>query len=348
MKHKNLIILTCRDKFFGQTRKPWTSLDVDRLADIIRSKGYEVELYDFHELINSDADIQGRTIIYAFSQKENYRAYINDIVYHLSRRNRVIPSYELLKCHENKGYQEIHKKEAGLKSLAASYYSSYKEVDFSRLTYPLVLKTTSGTNGKGVYLVKTPEDVPAIIRKLVKNTSVLTQIDFFRRKYFRKKKFPEYPGFSDRKDLEEYKEYLREEQNFILQEYVPGLTFDYRVLIAFDRYYVMKRTVKKGDFRASGSKLFSFDTQPDQRLLDFARSVFEKFDSPFLSIDVVFNGKDHFLIEYQALHFGMSVVMKSAGFFQQSAGSNNWEFTKEKPDAENLFARTFVSYLEKQ
>lgn len=347
MKHKNLVILTCRDKFFGQTRKPWTSLDVDKIAENIREKGYEVELYDFHEIINSDLNLQDKTIIYAFSQKDNYRAYINDIVFQLSKRNHVIPSYDLLKCHENKGYQEIYKKEIGLESLPATYYSSYKEVDFASLSYPIVLKTTQGTNGKGVYLIKTPDEVPEVISKIVKKTSVWRKADFFRRKYFRKKKFPEYPGFSDSKDLQEYKEYLREEQNFIIQQYIPDLDFDYRVLIAFDRYYIMKRSVKKGDFRASGSKLFGFDTRPDESLLNFARFVYEKFDSPFLSIDVLFNGKDYFLVEYQALHFGMSVVMKSAGFFHKQAGEGSWEFKKEKPDAENVFARTFVSYLEK-
>lgn len=343
--NRDLVILTSRNKFFGQTRKPWSSLDVDRMAELLARRGWNVELHDFHQVVNQPIELKGRTIFYAFSQKENQRQYINDIIYHLSKENRVIPSYDLLKCHENKGYQEIYKKAVGLSGLAGQYFTSADEADPGSLAFPLVLKTSQGTNGKGVFLVKDQKELTIVLKKLRNRLGLGKQIDLLRRKYFRKKKFKEYPNFSDRQDYLEYCEYVKVERNFVLQEYVPGLDFDFRVLVARDRCYVMKRSVNKGDFRASGSKKFSFSNTPDPALLDFARSVYQAFHTPFLSLDIMFNGRGFFLGEFQALHFGMSVVAMSEGFFEQGQ-DGNWVFSAEKPDLENLFALTLVRYLE--
>ncbi|MFO8066932.1 MAG: hypothetical protein R6U11_05050 [Bacteroidales bacterium] len=347
MENKNLVILTCKNRFFGQTRKPWTSLKTDVLFDVLSNNGFNVEMYDFHEVFNKNISIKDKTIFYSFSQKNYYRQYINDIIYHLSKSNRIIPSYDLLKCHENKGYQEIFKREIGLNSLNAMYFTSLDEVDFSSLSYPVVLKTTEGTNSKGVFLIKQESDFNKIKHKLESKISFGKKLDLFRRKYFRKKKFEEYPEFSDRQDYIEYKEYIRQEKNFIIQDFVAGLDFDYRVLIAHNRYYVMRRDVKKGDFRASGSKLFKFSKNFDKELLNYSKSVYEKFDIPFLSIDVLYNGSEYYLGEYQALHFGMSAMAKSEGFFVFDNNSADWQFKTEKPELEKVFANTLTAYLEK-
>jgi hypothetical protein len=67
----------------------------------------------------------------------------------------------------------------------------------------------------------------------------------------------------------------------------------------------MKRSVKKGDFRASGTKKFCFSKTPDHALLEYARSVYRMFDNPIpLDSDILFNGTQYFVGEFQALHFG--------------------------------------------
>ena len=344
MKKKELIILTARDRFFGQTRKPWTSLDVNKIAKELNNKGFGVEMYDFHEVVNEDLNLEHKIILYAFSQKENYRQYIKDIMFHLSKKNEIIPSYDLLMCHENKGYQEIYNKETGLNSLWGLYFTSAEELDFQAFAYPVVLKTTSGSNGKGVFLIQDALQMKNVTRRLQKRIGMGKKLDLLRRKYARHKTFPEYPEFSDEQDYIEYKEYIKAEENFVIQEFVPDLKYDHRVLIACDRYYVMKREIKDGDFRASGSKMFVFNVEPDTELLEFSRSVYEKFDSPFLSIDVLFDGKNYFLAEYQALHFGMAVQAQSKGFFKRNE-AGEWIFKKEKPNLEKVFAKTLLCYL---
>lgn len=345
MNNLELVVLTSRKKFFGQTRKPWSSLDVDKMIGMFEARGYKVTLYEFHQLINSGIQLKNKTIFYAFSQKENYRQYIRDIMYSLSKDNRIIPSYDFLMCHENKGYQEIFKKHIGFEGLRGEYYTSANELDPDSIKYPIILKAVKGSNGKGVFLVKDKKALKKTTDSLKNKFSLFTNIDLLRRKYFRKKKFSDYPLYSDRQDYLEYKEYLEVEENFVLQQFVPDLDFDYRVLIAHDRYYVMKRSVKKGDFRASGSKKFSFSKIPEKALLNYARGVYQYFDTPFLSIDVLFNGTQYDLVEFQALHFGTSSITKSTGFFQ-SAAENQWQYVDENPELEKVFATTIMAYLE--
>jgi hypothetical protein len=344
MQNKALAILTAGNHFFGQTRKPWTSLDVNKMTAILREGGYEAEIRDFHTVFHNGGGLAGRTIFYAFSQKEKYRAYLKDIVFFLSRRNRVIPPVELLHCHENKGFQELYKRELGLEDLKTGYYSSLEEVDLKEWPYPFILKTTGGSNGNGVFLIKDPSGLKKIKKRLRKPLGLGKRIDLLRRKYFRRRKFSHYPEYSDRQDYREYKVHRTEEEPFIIQEFIPGLTCDYRVLAACDRYYVTRRGVKKGSFKASGSKDFRFDKTPDQALLDFARKVYERFHTPFLSLDILFDGKNHYLTEFQALHFGVSVIKRSAGYFHRLP-DGRWAFREEEPDLEAVFARTFLEFL---
>lgn len=346
MKNNNLVILTGRYNFFGQTRKPWSSLNIDRIFEILQHHGYAVEKYEFQEVVNKQVEIRDKTVFYTFSHQEHYRQYIGDVLYFLSASNKIIPSYELFKCHENKGFQELYKRAVGLNGLKSNYFSFYEDVDFANLNYPVVLKTVKGSNGKGVFLIRNKKDFLEKAKKLLKGQSLAAKVDLFRRKYFRKKKFKEYPDFSDRKDYVEYREYIKIEENFVLQEFVPGLSFDYRVLIAFDRFYVTQRSVNKGDFRASGTKRFGFSKTPDPGLLNYAKAVYDRFDTPFLSIDVLYDGKEYYLAEYQALHFGVNVIVKSEGYFQ-SDENGQWLFVEDKPVLEDIFSRTLMAYLDK-
>lgn len=346
MSDKVIYLLTPPDKFFGQTRKPWVSMDVDKIVSTIESYGYEIKIIQFSEICNSNVHLEDATILYPFSQKENYRNYITDIIYHLSKKNRVIPSFDLLKCHENKGYQELYKKDLGIKSLEALYYGSVKEIDLEKIEFPTIVKDIEGSNGNNVLLIKSRQEFKSIEKRFSRIESFKLKADLLRRRFFRKKKFKEYPNFCNKQDYCEYKEYKKSESNFIFQKFVPNLDHDYRVLVLHDKYFVTRRGVKKGDFRASGAKMFSFDQDPDSNLLNYAKSIFEKFDTPILSIDIVFDGNKYYLIEFQALHFGINVFVKSKGCFINQDGE--WKFEKREGDIEEYLGNALSSYLEQK
>ncbi|MBD3290495.1 hypothetical protein GF337_16950 [candidate division KSB1 bacterium] len=347
MNFKKITLVIGNRNFYGQTRKPWVPMNPDKIKSTFEQSNYEVRKLKFHELVNPSEQLTDSVILYSFSQRANVRAYIKDLVRFLDNgTNLLIPNYDLLKCHENKGYQELYKKKLGFESLHAIYLSSRDEISEYDIEYPVVLKKVDGSNGKDVYLIHNEDELIAGIKKFEK-VGLATQLDLIRRKYFRKKKsYREYPNYSNRVDYEQYKVYVKQEQNFILQQFVPDLTFDYRVLVLQDRYYIMKRHNRKNDFRASGAKIHDFNFDPDPKLFDFARSVYQKFDTPFLSLDICGKEGNYFLIEFQASHFGLGAYQKSKGYY--SPEENNWLFHEAKPDLETDIAGAVIRYLQKK
>lgn len=342
----DLIFVTDKNMFFGQTRKPWVSLKTDELASHLKNFGINPIHTEFWKIANSSELLTNSTIFYHFSQKENLRHYLKDVAEHLnSLGNRLIPGIELLRCHENKGYQELLKKQRGIADIKAHYFSSIDELEILNPKYPLVVKTIDGSNGKGVFLCQNFDDA---INKLSKFTKLglIDKIDLFRRRYLRKEKtFKEYPEYSNYSDYLLYRDYITPQLRFVAQEFIPNQTYDFRVLALHDKFFVMKRYTNENDFRASGTKKFEFEFDLDTNLLDTAYSIKDKFhDSPFLSMDFVYDSRDktYKLIEFQALHFGVSAVLKNKFYFKKAA---TWEKHNKTGSVEYELAEALSKYL---
>ena len=344
IKSKQIIVLTNINDFFGQTRKPWVSIDTELFIKTLKKSGYQVHNYTFDEVLNNDKNIENSFVIYTFSQKFHSRQYINDVILHLSKKNIVIPSLDMLKCHENKGYQELYKKELDIKSLKAYYFSNPAYIKKYDIEFPTVLKAISGSNGKEVYLAKNQNELLYLLNKHFVSKKIFDKLDLIRRKYFRKEKYyKEYPNYSNKTDLEQYAEYVTTYKPFILQEFVNNLEYDYRVLALHNKYYITKRHVRNNDFRASGAKKFDFDFTPDDKLLNFAKKIHLKFNNPFSSMDICEKNGEYYLIEYQFLHFGINVFIKSNKFYSNE--NDIWISYKKEAKFEVELANALIKYL---
>jgi len=336
---KELYLIVGYNDFFGQTRKPWVSIDTSRLVSELENLGYIVHKNEFHEIVNGKVKIENQIVFYTFSHRLNLQQYIRDcLLYLLDCGNTLIPSYELFCCHENKGWQVLLRRKLGIEGLWNAYFSSKRELKDYEIKYPVVLKTITGSNAKGVFLVKDEEDLLKKIKSLEKQPSIAQKLDFVRRKYFRKyKKIPGYPDYDLFKDAQLYQDYITPEIPFVLQELIPNLTYDYRVIALGEKYFVSKRLTRKNDFRASGAKRFTFDFPVPVKLLDFARELHHKIHSPYLSIDVGENEEgDLYLFEFQVEHFGINAIVLGKGYYVEKEGK--WEFVEEKTPFEKDLA----------
>jgi glutathione synthase/RimK-type ligase-like ATP-grasp enzyme len=345
MRKSRFVLLTGNHGFFGQTRKAWVSMDVGRMVRVLEKEGFKPEVIPFHAVVNGGTAVHDAVVFYTFSQKPNRRQYIIDAVRYLDDgTNLLVPRYDLLLCHENKGYQELTKRRLGVESLPARYFSCLDDLAGAPVEFPVVLKSVDTSNGKGVFLVRSEAELKRRIRGLERQ-SPWTRLDLFRRKYLRREKqHPAYPDYTNRKDYLQYREYALKERNFILQEYVPDLTYDWRVQAMAGRYWVIRRRAFKNDFRASGTKLHEFDIEVDPTLLDFAEGIYRKFDAPFLSMDVGARQGGYCLFEFQALHFGVNSVVKTPGYYRRDGSA--WRFTAGRSEIENEMASALVRYLD--
>jgi len=316
-------VLTGYDDFIGQTRKPWISIDTDAFINELQSLGFEVRKHGFNEEVNGVVDIRNSIVYYSFSHRRNLQRYIRDLLLALELQgNTLIPNFRMFCCHENKGWQEHLRRHLAFGNLASQYFSSKRELDAYELKFPLVFKTLDGSNSRGVALVHSKEDILKELKKLEPKPGLYQRWDFFRRKHLRKsKKFPAYPNYDLALDARLYQDYITPEIPFMLQDFVPNLDCDYRVVALGEHYYISKRLNRPGDFRASGSKHFDFDLPDPHRLLQYTAEIRAKLDVPTLSVDLgVDRDSNIHLFEYQAQHFGIFTILSGPGYWYQSKG----------------------------
>lgn len=346
LNNHEIVLVTDKNNFFGQTRKPWVPINLELFIKTLNQNGISVNSLSFDEVALNIDNFSDKIIFYAFSQKSHTREYIKSLILHLQKSNKVIPNFDMLFIHENKGYQELLKKSLGVPSLKSFYLNDINTIEKLNIDFPIVFKTPDGSNGNGVFLCNSKDEIYKVYRKINK-LPLKNKFDLFRRKYLRSKKtFEFYPDYNNLSDYFQFKQHSQNYSPFILQEFVANLKCDYRVLILFDKYYVIKRLTKDNDFRASGSKKFVIEEEINPDILNFAELIYDKFDSPYLSIDVVDSGSGCHLIEYQALHFGVSALVRNNHYYQKT--ENNWKRFHTNTKLEEEMALSLSKYLNKK
>uniref|UniRef100_UPI00071E7D32 ATP-grasp domain-containing protein n=1 Tax=Psychrobacter sp. ENNN9_III TaxID=1254334 RepID=UPI00071E7D32 len=309
-------IATLPNGFFGSTGQSWQSLDVNKVSSLLN---FDSEIITINDLMHIDFD-KTDIVFYTSSDEENIRLYLRDVMYFINKKCRIIPSYDILMSHENKGFQELYRTELGFGDLKGNYFF---DIDDSNLPLPKVLKTVSGAGSSGVFLVKNEKDLLDIKKKHF-NVSNKRKVIKFQRKI--------------RLQAEEFLIYNYRHKGFnrfVEQDFIPNLANDFKILVFGDRYYSLKRNIKEGDFRASGSGLFEH-IKPPKETLDYAKSIFDKISNPYASLDIAQSSDGCHLIEFQGTNFSPGTLLKAPSRYVCTNGE--WVKEKNNQDLEENFA----------
>jgi hypothetical protein len=198
-------------------------------------------------------------------------------------------------------------------------------------SYPAVIKRAWGAGSGGVRLARNRNEGIGIAARFSQSAGIMDIAKEYFRRIWRRR-----IG---------YVPYSINRKKFIIQKFLSGLKGDLKVLVYWDRYYVVSRDNRPGDFRASGSGLLSWPEVPPAGLLDFARHVFEHFHVPMISLDIAMMDEGPVLIEFQCICFGTATLERSNWFFQQQQGE--WVRVEAKSLPEIEFARSVACYLDK-
>ena len=332
--YKNIIILTDFLGFLRRDNHQCSSLNLNRIVKILESNGFYCNTLSFKDIAARDNVIKNCFIWYTSSEFPSYKNYIEDILLSLDKSNILIPHFDFIRAHNNKGYQALIRKRYGISDLDSIYIGTLEELYSLKheINFPVVLKTVIGSGSKGVKLIKNFSELGKIIKRQSRSKNYLSK--------FAKKILKRYV-FKGRYDYENSLESLHY-YNFILQRFIPGLKDDWKILVFYDNFYVLKRGIRKGDFRASGSGKFSYD-EFNVNVLDFCEQIKKKFNVPWLSLDVGFDGKKCYLFEYQMLHFGPIAFKKSKYFYKKE--KRDWKKVKQKSNLSEVYAKAFVKYI---
>ena len=337
----DLYILTDYKGYFGSKQKSeWyqSGMDLKRLQSLFKQEGFNPILKCFSSIDFRSESFQGKYVIYTSSEDPGYyyKDYIEDVIYALHYQGaRVIPGFEFLRANNNKVFMELlrdllpHK---SIKNIRSLHYGTLEKMVESadKITFPVVIKAAKGAMSKGVYLAND-------INELKRKTKKISRTSFPFKVLWELKNYIKHKG--------KIKLSSRFREKFVAQNFVENLNGDWKVLVFGDKYYALERKNRKNDFRASGSGIFMFDEKINNDLLDFASDVFEKFNLPNLSLDIGFNGKEYFLIEFQALYFGTKTLENSPFYFVND--NLNWKIIKGKSDLEVEYVKSISSYIKK-
>ncbi len=318
-----IYIATLPDGFFGSTGPSWRSLDVNKVISLL---DYDAEVITINDLSHIDFD-KTDTVIYTSSDEINIRLYLKDVMYFVNQKCRILPSYAMLMSHENKGFQQLFRSELGFGDLRGNYFF---DIDYSNLPIPKIMKKTDGAGSSNVFLVKNKKD-NLNIRKKYFNVSNKRKVIKLQRKL--KLKRNEFLIYSYR-----HKGFNR----FVEQVFIPNLKNDFKILVFGDRYYSLKRNIKKGDFRASGSKSVEH-IRPPNEVLDYAKSIFNEIKNPYASLDIAQSPEGCHLIEFQGTNFSPGTLLKAPDRYLCKDGE--WVNEKNDGDLEENFAHAFNVFI---
>lgn len=321
------------DDYFGHGLKVEDSLDVSEVSKCLAEKGIDSKVKDIRDI--SEIKLRENDYVWLSShQNPDVKKYINDIAIGLfiENQNKLIPSLKLFLAHDNKGLQSMlynSGREFGL--IPQRYCMDGVSQNFEGKK---VFKSISGAGGQGVSLTSADGLESKVLKMKSENTSKY-ECKLAIREFF--KKIIKGSNFNNN-----YNSYIKKKALFVLQDYIKGLEYDYKVLVFYDRVYVLKRFVRDNDFRASGSGNFIFEI-PSNELLDFCINVREIIGSPFVSLDVAETEEGYSCIEYQCTHFGPYTQINSKYYFSRKNGI--WNRIEKENKLEQDYAYALNHYL---
>lgn len=337
----NIIISPIFQQFFSG--RIWMGLDYRIIAEALEEMGYNVKVINFAQIAqNYNLLPQNSLFFYSFSYNDDYHQYMKDVLYDLKQSRpdiRLLPDLDMLFSFENKGYQELYRKRLAFGALEGDYFGDISDMQIKEIELPIVYKEINGAVSSGVHLVKHQSDIINLTRKK-KKRNLWETVQYLRR--MAKKKEPSSMRPTHEFIEKNFAEFFLKRHPFVLQKFIPNLDCDYRVLVFGDKYYTMRREVRKNDFRASGSGVQEW-VDPSANILNFAFNITNKLQVPFISLDIAENTEGCYLIEYQGLGFGASALIKSDFYYKFK--EDNWFKITEKSDLERTFAYAINHFI---
>ena len=341
---KEIIILTDYKGNFGSkfNAVPYCSgLDKGLLETYFFKSNIQLKFMAFYD-VDFRSDWTGKLVMYTSSEDKDllYKSYIEDIIYGLELKGAiVVPKFKYLRAHHNKVFMEILRdelfKEDEFGSLNSLYFGTLEDaqtaIKQNRISFPCVLKISAGALSRGVGKADNASELFDLIKTMCRSFDFKKDTKEIIRQY-------KYRG---------YIKNSRYRRKFIVQPLIKGLENDWKVLFFGDHVYNLKRHVRRDDFRASGSHVnykMGSESGLTNDMLNYVHSIFKKLIVPFASIDYAYDGKKHYILEFQTIYFGTSTQLLCKDYYTLENGV--WVLNNKTQDIEEEFVNSVLKYLQ--
>src|SRR5690554_4373701 len=189
--------------------------------------------------------------------------------------------------------------------LSYVFFDKAKALEWAeQASFPKVFKLRGGAGSANVKLAKSKGEAKKLIKKSF--GSGFSQYEGWSNLKERLRKFKE--GKTNVKDVAKgvvrlvyppyYSKVIGKERGYVyFQEFIPNNDSDTRIILIDGKAFALKRMVRKGDFRASGSGVFHYEKERfDERCVKIAFEMNKKIKSQSIAYDFVFDQNNNPLI----------------------------------------------------
>lgn len=211
--------------------------------------------------------------------------------------------------------------------------------------YPKVFKLRGGSGSRNVALVKSKgEALNKINKAFGKGFSQFNRWENLRERYRRFKSGKDsyiglLKGVARLFIPTEFSAMHSREKGYIyFQDFMPNNDYDIRLIVIQNKAYGMKRMNRKGDFRASGSSQFVYDSIPNN-VLEIGFNVAKQLGLQSIAFDFVFNDKLEPVIVEMSYAFGTEGSSKCKGYWTEDLVFHEGILSPQNWMLENLLER---------
>ncbi len=219
-----------------------------------------------------------------------------------------------------------------LESIAAPLIPSYIFYDkikakywADKTTYPKVFKLKGGAGSANVRIVNNKRECVKLISKAFGSgfkqfDSIGYFVDILRKYRDGKKSFATLSKAFIRMVISTKfsKTACNEKGYAYFQDFIPNNTFDIRIIVIDKKAFGLKRLVRKGDFRASGSgDIFYNISEIDERCVQLAFDINKRLKVQCMAYDFVFDTDNNPLVVEMSFGFAMNAYDQCEGFWTE-------------------------------
>jgi len=218
------------------------------------------------------------------------------------------------------------------------FFDKTKALEWAEQTsFPKVFKLRGGAGSANVKLAKSKGEAKKLIKKSFGKG--FSQYEGWSNLKERLRKFKE--GKTNVKDVVKgvvrlayppyYSKVIGKERGYVyFQEFIPNNDSDTRIILINGKAFALKRMVRKGDFRASGSGEFYYDRERfDERCVQIAFEVNKKINSQCIAYDFVFDQHNNPLLVEISYGFIPAVYWDCPGYWDEQLNWHEGKFRTE-------------------
>ena len=215
--------------------------------------------------------------------------------------------------------------------------------------FPLVWKLKSGAGSRNVKLVHNLAQAKGIVRRSFKKGWRASRLHPLNERIWHFRRSPGIDSFlrisrGAVRSVIPHEKYRRQvvDKNYVLfQDFAPDNTFDIRVIVIGDRAFAIKRMVRDGDFRASGSGMIIHDpAEIPIECIELAFEVTQSIGSQCCAFDLVVNNGEWQIVEI-SYAFSVPGYTGCPGYW-----TSGLEWVAEEPQPEHFMIEDMLSRLQ--